>query len=179
MSSNAKLTPFSYAVLVLVGDGGAGPHDLVRMMRRGRIYWAASESQWYAEPKRLERLGCLRSRKEPGRTRTRTHYELTDAGRAALREWAATPAPFPRIQNEPIVRVLGSDLVGRERALEGLRGLRAEIDEIAGSLGVAEDVAGGLPHRERVLRLNHRLARRILDAHSDWLDEVERELGGG
>jgi PadR family transcriptional regulator, regulatory protein AphA len=181
MSSDSNLTPFSYAVLVLVGKGGAGPHDLVRMMRRGRIYWAASESQWYAEPKRLERLGYLRSRKEPGRTRPRTHYELTDSGRAALRAWAATPAGFPRIQNEPIVRVLAADLVGAERALEGLRDLRAEIDEIGASLGAAEEEAARLPHRERALRLNHRLARRILDAHRDWLDEVERELrdGGG
>jgi DNA-binding PadR family transcriptional regulator len=179
MSSDTKLTPFSYAVLALVGKGGAGPHDLVRMMRRGRIYWAASESQWYAEPKRLERLGHLRSRKEPGRTRPRTHYELTDSGRAALRAWATTPAGFPRIQNEPVVRVLAADLVGAERALEGLRALRSEIDEIDASLGVAEEIAGGLPHRERALRLNHRLARRILDAHRDWLDEVERELCDG
>ena len=44
-----KLTPFSYAVLVLVGEGGAGAHDLVRMMREGQhVFWAASASQWYA-----------------------------------------------------------------------------------------------------------------------------------
>ena len=29
----ASLTPFSYVILILVGEGGAGPHDLVRMMR--------------------------------------------------------------------------------------------------------------------------------------------------
>src|SRR4051812_4563728 len=173
-----QLNPFSHAVLVLVGEGGAGPHDIVRMMRRGRVYWAASESQWYAEPKRLERLGLLRSRKEPGRTRPRTVYELTDEGRAALREWARTPVGFPRIQNEPIVRVLAADLVGDERALEGLRALRADLDEIDAALDAADAVAGRLPHRERYLRLNHRLARRVVDAHRDWLDEVERELGG-
>ena len=39
-----KLTPFSYVILVLVGERGAGPHDLVRMMRDGRIYWTAPES---------------------------------------------------------------------------------------------------------------------------------------
>ena len=33
-----------------------------------------------------------------------------------------------------------------------------------------------LPHRERVLLINHRLARRILDAHAAWLDEAEAEL---
>ena len=36
--STASLTPFSYVILVLVGEGGAGPHDLVRMMRQGA--WA-------------------------------------------------------------------------------------------------------------------------------------------
>ena len=175
--SSQQLTPFSYAVLVLVGEGGAGPHDLVRMMRRGRVYWAASESQWYAEPKRLERLGLLRARKEPGRTRPRTVYELTDAGLAALREWAATPVAFPRMQNEPILRVLAADLVGDGRALEGLRALRADLDEIDADLDAAEEIARGLPHRERYLMLNHRLARRLVAAHREWLDEAERTLG--
>jgi PadR family transcriptional regulator, regulatory protein AphA len=175
--SSEQLTPFSYAVLVLVGEGGAGPHDLVTMMRRGRVYWAASESQWYAEPKRLERLGLLRSRKEPGRTRPRTVYELTDAGRDALREWAVTPVAFPRIQNEPIVRVLAADIVGDERALEGLRGLRADLDELDESIDAAESIARDLPHRERYLMLNHRLARRIVAAHREWLDDAERTLG--
>jgi PadR family transcriptional regulator, regulatory protein AphA len=175
--SSEQLTPFSYAVLVLVGERGAGPHDLVTMMRRGRVYWAASESQWYAEPKRLERLGHLRSRKEPGRTRPRTVYELTDTGRDALREWAATPAVFPRIQNEPVVRVLAADIVGDERVLEGLRGLRADLDELDASIDAAEVIARGLPHRERYLMLNHRLARRIVAAHREWLDDAERTLG--
>jgi DNA-binding PadR family transcriptional regulator len=179
MSSDPKLTPFSYAVLVLVGEGGAGPHDLVRMMRTGRVYWAASESQWYAEPKRLERLGLLRSRKEPGRTHQRTHYELTEAGRGVLRAWASTPVGFPRIQNEPILRVLAADLVGEQATLQGLSALRDEIDELSASLDAADVEAGRLPHRERYLRLNHRLARRVVDAHRNWLDEVERELGGG
>ena len=57
-------------ILALVGEGGAGPHDVVRMMRQGRIYWAAAESHYYAEPKRLEALGYLRSRKTPGQTQS-------------------------------------------------------------------------------------------------------------
>jgi PadR family transcriptional regulator, regulatory protein AphA len=178
MSSDPSLTPFSYAVLVLVGERGAGPHDLVQMMRRGRVYWSASESQWYAEPKRLELLGLLRSRKEPGRTRARTHYELTDAGRDALRAWAVTPAGFPRLQNEAILRVLAADLVGDARALEGLRGLQAELDELDAAIDAAEEEARRLPHRERYLLLNHRLARRLVAAHREWLADVERELGG-
>jgi DNA-binding PadR family transcriptional regulator len=174
---NQSLTPFSYVVLTLVGQGGAGPHDLVRMARSGRIYWDAADSQWYAEPKRLETLGHLSSRKEPGRTRQRTHYTLTDKGRAALAEWMQEPARFPRIQHEAVTRLLAADLVGEQAVLDSLRALREEIADISARLDAAEAIATAIPSRERYLLLNHRLARRIVKAHTDWLDEVERELG--
>ncbi len=177
MSTPGDLTPFSYAILALVGEGGAGPHDIVRMMRQGRIYWTAAESHYYAEPKRLETLGYLRSEKRPGKTRERTHYLLTDSGRAALREWAATPAAFPRIQHEAVVRVLAGDIVGDEAIIASMAGLRADLEELSARLAVAEDVASTLPHRERYLRLVHALGRRLLAAHTEWADEVERELG--
>src|SRR5215208_4790516 len=92
--SRDDLNLFSYEILGLVGHGGAGPHDLRRMAQRGRILDWAGESQYYVEPKRLARLGYLDARKEPGRTRERTVYALTEKGLAALRGWAETPARF-------------------------------------------------------------------------------------
>jgi DNA-binding PadR family transcriptional regulator len=175
--STAALTPFSYVVLTLVGQGGAGPHDLVRMARQGRIYWDAADSQWYAEPKRLESLGLLASRKEPGRTRARTHYTLTDKGRDALAEWMKQPARFPRIQHEAVCRLLAADLVGERPVVESLRALRAELADLSSRLDAAEDIAATIPSRQKELLINHRLARRIVDAHEQWLDEIEREMG--
>jgi DNA-binding PadR family transcriptional regulator len=176
MSSNG-LTPFSYVVLVLVGRGGAGPHDLVRMARQGRIYADFAESQWYAEPKRLERLGYLAAEKAPGRTRERTHYTLTERGVEAIREWMKEPARFSRIQLEPAWRLLAADLAGDEQVLQSLGALREQIAELSAQLDLAEEIAHTIPHKERYLLLNHALARRIVDAHAEWLDEVERELG--
>ena len=176
MSSPPKLTTFSYAILVLVGEGGAGPHDLVRMMRDGRVYWAAPESQYYAEPKRLAQAGYLTATKQPGRTHARTHYTLTDQGRQALKRWLATPTRFPRIQNEPVVRLLGSEYADRGELLASLKALRNELDELDAALKAAALREQGLPHRATVLRLNRRLAQRLLDAHRQWLDEVEAEL---
>src|SRR5690242_18470600 len=123
----SKLSPFSYVVLTLVGESGAGPHDLVRMMRQGRAYWAAAESQFYAEPKRLAAAGYLEASKQPGRTHQRTHYTITDQGRAALKAWLATPTRFPRIQNEAIVRLLASEYADRGELLESLAALRADL----------------------------------------------------
>jgi DNA-binding PadR family transcriptional regulator len=175
--ARSELTPFSYTVLTLVGEGGAGPHDIVRMMRQGRLYWNAAESHYYAEPKRLEGLGYLSSRKEPGKTRERTHYMLTAKGRTALREWLAEPAALPRIQHEAIVKLLAADLAEDRVVLRSLQAMRADIADATARLDVAEAVAATLPHRERYLRLVHGLGRRILQAHLDWLDDVERELG--
>jgi DNA-binding PadR family transcriptional regulator len=179
MSSDASLTAFSYVILALVGEDGAGPHDLVASMRRGRPYWAASPSHFYAEPKRLERLGYLTSTKGPGKTKERTHYRLTDAGRAALREWMGRPTPFPRIQSEAMIRLTAGDFADDATLLESLRSMRTELDEVAAQIDESERVAATLPHRERYLRLSQGLARRIVEAHRGWLDEVERDLDSG
>ena len=60
-----ELSLFDYEVLALVGNGGAGAHDLLQMARRGRVFAWAGESQYYTAPKRLARLGYLR----PARSR--------------------------------------------------------------------------------------------------------------
>src|ERR671923_1337427 len=125
--SNQKLTPFSYVILALVGRGGAGPHDIVRMMREGAIFWTTSESHYYAEPRRLARLGFLQARTEPGRTRPRTHYELTDAGREALTAWLAEPAAMPRVQNEGVVKLLAADFADDATVAASLAAMRAGL----------------------------------------------------
>ena len=107
-------------------------------MRDGRVYWTAPESQFYAEPKRLAAAGYLSATKEPGRTHERTHYMLTDSGRDALAQWLATPTRFPRIQNEPIVRLLGEQYAERGVLLESLAALRTELHELDESLKAAE-----------------------------------------
>jgi PadR family transcriptional regulator AphA len=175
--SRAELTSFSHVVLILVGRNGAGPHDLARMARQGRIYGDFAGSQWYAEPTRLAKLGYLSARKEPGKTRERTHYELTPKGREALEIWIRQPTPFSRIQLEPAWRLLAADLVGEEAVLASLEGLRTEIADLTARLDEMDEAAVNVPHRERYLRLNHRLGRKIVQAHAEWLDEVERELG--
>src|SRR5262249_5170127 len=158
------------------GQGGAGPHDLVRMMRQGRIYESAAESQYYAEPKRLERLGYLKASKVPGQTHERTYYELNEKGLDALRELIARRPDPPHPGADPILRLLAADLVGEAPARESLLRMREDIADLRGRLVAADEAAGSLPHREKYLRLNHRLAERVLDAYEQWLDEIEREL---
>jgi DNA-binding PadR family transcriptional regulator len=176
MASASRLTPFSYVILALVGRDGAGPHDIVRMMSEGAIFWTTSESHYYAEPRRLAALGFLKARTEPGRTRPRTHYELTDAGREALTAWLAEPAAMPRVQNEAVIKLLAADFSDDATIAASLAGVRAGIQRAYEDLEGMERRALQIRHRTRYLRLIDDYARRSLDAQREWLDAVQAEL---
>jgi DNA-binding PadR family transcriptional regulator len=170
------LSLFSYEILGLVGRTGAGAHDLLRMARRGRILDWAGESQYYVEPKRLARLGYLEARKEPGKTRERTVYSLTDKGLEALRVYAETPVRFTPVKSEALMRLMFADLVGEAATRESIATLREDIADLEVRLDESEASAELLPHRQKYLLLNIGFLRRLLALYLDWIDEVEREL---
>lgn len=173
---NEELTLFSYEILGLVGRMGAGAHDLLRMAQRGRILAWAGESQYYSEPKRLAKLGYLSARKEPGKTRERTVYTLTDKGRQSLAEYARTAVAFTPVKSDPLLRLLICDLVGEEVTRESMATLREDIADLQQRLDDSEQTASAFPHREKYLLLVIAFLRRLLELHLDLADEVEREL---
>jgi DNA-binding PadR family transcriptional regulator len=171
-----ELTLFSYEILGLVGRQGAAPHDLLLLAKRGRFFNWAGESQYYTEPKRLAQLGYLSSRKEPGKTRERTVYTLTDKGLEALREYARAPVTFTPLKSDALLRLLICDLVGEEITRESMASLREDIADLEQRLSDAQRIAAELPHREKYLLLVTGFMRRFLDLHVELIDEVEREL---
>jgi DNA-binding PadR family transcriptional regulator len=174
--SRPELSLFSYEVLALVGREGVGAHDLLQMARRGRILDWAGESQYYVEPKRLAKLGYLEARKEPGKTRPRTVYSLTDKGLQALRDYAATPVTFTPLKSEPLLRLLMADLVGEEVTRESLVTLRADLEDLRARVADSRAAARELPHREKYLQIVNTFLDRLLDLHEQYVDEVEQEL---
>ena len=55
-------------------------------------------------------------------------------GATRSREWLATPARFARIQNEPVVRLLGAEYAERGVLLKSLEALGTELDELEAGL---------------------------------------------
>ena len=177
--SRDELRLFSYEILGLVGTTGAGTHDLRRMVKQGRMLDWAGESQYYVEPKRLAALGYLEARKEPGKTRDRTVYTLTDKGLEALREWARTPVHFTPVKSELLVRLLIADLVGEAATRESIVALRDDIADLSARVDEAEASAEALPHRRKYLLLVAEFLRGLLELHLELVDEVERKLDPG
>lgn len=171
------MNPLSFVVLALVGDHGAGAHDLVRMMRQGGpVYWGGAPSRLYSEPKRLAGLGYLSTASAPGRTNPRTVYALTVRGREALRTWLLAPARFPRIKNEAHLRLLAGDLITDEEIVASFRGMLPELDQLEALADQMYVQADRVPHRARYLRLSHAYARRLVELHREWVAAIEDEL---
>jgi DNA-binding PadR family transcriptional regulator len=138
----------------------------------------AGESQYYVEPKRLAKLGYLEARKEPGKTRERTVYSLTDKGLDALAEYARTPVKFTPVKSDALLRLLVADLVGEEPTRESMGKLREDVADLQARIDETESAAAELPHRRKYLLMVMSHLRGLLDLHLQLVDEVERELAG-
>jgi DNA-binding PadR family transcriptional regulator len=171
-----ELSLFSYEILGLVGRGGASAHDLRQMARHGRILDWAGESQYYTEPKRLARLGYLEARKEPGKTRERTVYTLTEKALDALRAYARTPVHFQPVKNELLLRLLICDLVGEAPTRESAATIRDDLADLMARLDETERRTELFPHKRKYQLLVIGFLRGVLELHLDLVDEIERQL---
>ncbi len=79
------------------------------------FYTSPAMSQVYRELKRLESVGYVTSRLVPqDELRNKRVYQITEAGLAAVREWAAAPATPPLIKHSALLRVWLGHLLGLE-----------------------------------------------------------------
>jgi len=85
-------------------------YELTQQMRRSLDYcWPKAESVLYEEPRRLVAAGLARATSETRDGRRRTRYRITAKGRRALRAWLATEPGPPRLEIEPLLRLLYAD----------------------------------------------------------------------
>src|SRR4029077_10621681 len=128
--------PLSYVILAAIGERGASTPELVDMASRGGMFWTSSPSQIYAEPKRLLALGWVTSEKQPGKTRRRTVYRLTEDGRDALRAWLRAPTGLPKLQHEAAIHLFAGDMIDDEEIVASLQKLRTDIEEMAAAVEI-------------------------------------------
>jgi PadR family transcriptional regulator AphA len=167
MRKPIRLTPTSFAVLALVEHlGEATPYDLKQALERSvENFWHVPHTTFYAEPDRLATGGYLTLRQEPG-GRRRKLYRLTDAGRAALREWAHSPDTSPpQLRDEGVLKVFaGADPVAIFAARRGWH--EAKLAELEGYLeGLAGEDASAQAMRATLLAglAYHRMTLQAID----------------
>jgi DNA-binding PadR family transcriptional regulator len=132
------LTTTSYAVLGLLAVRPWTTYELAKQVQRSLgWFWPRAERKLYDEPKALVAAGLATSRDERTGRRPRTIYEITPAGRRALRDWLGEPAAPPSLEFEAMVKVFFADcgtLTQLRRTLEAVedeaRGRVTELQEM-------------------------------------------------
>jgi DNA-binding PadR family transcriptional regulator len=175
------LSTTSYAVLGMLAVRPWSAYELTKQIRRSLAYcWPKAESVLYDEPKRLVRLGLATASEEPAGARTRAVYDITDAGRAVLREWLATEPSPPRFELEPLLRLLYADH-GRKRdllaAVESARAwARAETERALAQLEQYRIDGGPFPERLHIIVLFADLCARLIETVEQWAHEAGAEV---
>jgi DNA-binding PadR family transcriptional regulator len=106
----ADASPATYGLLGMLATRPMTGYELTHQVRRSlRFIWPVSEGHLYREQKKLVTLGWATVTTEPAGRRTRQRYEITRAGRAALRAWLATEPEEPHLQIEGVLRAFYAD----------------------------------------------------------------------
>src|SRR5947209_10337698 len=171
--SSDPLSPTARVILGMVGIGKTSGYDIKQLVDRStRFFWAASYGQIYPELRRLEEAGLLRSREEPTGGRSRTVYELTEAGRATLDEWLdGDEGLVGEMRDEGMLKLFFSDLAGPERQRELLRQMADAYRRKLDALEKLEPVRSG---PRLTLEFGQGVTRWMLE----WCAQTEQRLAG-
>jgi DNA-binding PadR family transcriptional regulator len=170
-----ELTPTGRVILGMIGIGRQTGYDIKQFVdKTTRLFWAASYGQIYPELKRLEETGLIAGRSEPTGDRARKVYELTDAGREALRDWLADeqPEPMYELRDEGMLKLFFSDALP-ERRIENIRRMRERHEgKLAHLRSIESHAKGG--RAGPYLTLQFGIAQ--TEFFIKWCEEAERRL---
>jgi DNA-binding PadR family transcriptional regulator len=133
-----ELSQTAYVILGMLAWRPMSGYDVKSIVDQStRLFWAASYGQIYPELRRLAAAGLVKAEAAEG-GRRRTVYELTEAGRSALREWLERPPQTFETRDEGLlklflasaapdaaIRALDAKRAYHERKLEQLRAIEA------------------------------------------------------
>lgn len=146
-------TTTSYAVLGLLSVRSWTTYELAKQVQRSlKWFWPRAERKLYDEPKGLVAEGLATARQEYTGQRPRTVYEITGAGREALRDWLGEPPAPPATEFEGMLKVFFADGGSLEQLAATLARIEATAGERVGELLVMADqgvAEGGLYPRRR------------------------------
>jgi len=169
-----QLTPTGRVVLGMIAFGKNTGYEIKAFVdRTTRYFWAASYGQIYPELKRLESQGLVRGRSAPSGGRSRTVYELTEAGETALADWLASDEePAYELRDEAMLKLFFSDsLPGRQ--IEIVRSMRVRQQRKLAQLRELE------PHASRGpsgAYLTLQLGIGFTEWIVNWCEATERRL---
>jgi DNA-binding PadR family transcriptional regulator len=168
-----ELTPTGRVILGMIALGKQTGYDIKQLSDLAiRHFWAVSYGQLYPELKRLEEQGLIVGRHEPSGGRARQVYDLTEAGRAALRDWMVSPEPpLWEVRCETLLKTFFSDVLAPEELAAQLASFRSVMERKMEQL----NAIGQPQHAGPALSLQ--FGKGMTEWIIDWCRDREQQLG--
>lgn len=178
-----SVTPLGVALLALLFERPMHPYEMCQLLgarRRDRVVKVRPGSLYHAV-ERLERDGLVvvSGTDRQGNRPERTTYEITAAGRAAVREWVADTVPV-RAPEYPRFTLGLSELHNLESA-EASALLDRRIDALVAELAELDQLAHVARQREvpELFTLPFSYTRAMAQAELDWLRTLVDRVRAG
>src|SRR6266542_1762296 len=181
--ARSRLSTTGFSILGLLALRPWSAYELTQQIHRSlRYLWPASERNLYAEPKRLAAAGLVRMRREAVGRRSRTVYEITPAGREALRRHLATPPAPPQLEFEALQRLFYADQGSKQDLLAALDATSRQVEQLLHDglqqvRGYQTD-GGPFPQRLHLIMLFTRFYADFLLLVRDWVARARRRREG-
>jgi PadR family transcriptional regulator AphA len=180
--SRDDLTPTSYAMLGLLALRPWTTYELAKQMQRSvRWFWPRAERKLYEEPKRLAALGLATVETTATGRRSSSVYQITTAGRHALRDWLrAGPGAPMQVEMESMIRVFFADGASPDDLRATLVAVGAQARGTLGALGelAGAQVTGAddFPERRATNAVALELWVRLHETVRDWSTWAQEEV---
>ncbi len=176
-----KLSTTSYAILGLLAIRPWSTYELTQQVRKSlSAWWPRTERQLYEQPKILVEHGLATATSETVGRRPRTVYDITPAGRNALREWLDQPSTMYAFEWDAILRVFFAEHGTKEQLLTTLHDTAdkmhqqavADFDEIGEVIQPGYEYAG----RAHLFALLVKLEVDVYKTIADWFEWAAAEV---
>ena len=180
--SRTQLSPTSFAILGLLSIQPFTTYELAQQMDRTLSwFWPRAASMIYEEPKKLVTAGLATSQITFTGKRRSTVYEITDVGRAALREWLETPAAGMRMEFEAMIKVAFADAGDVTQLRAAVREIRvdaeARVAELLSRSAQYATTGGPFPDRLPIVAITGELLMGQYQALVRWARWAEDAIG--
>src|SRR6185437_1676298 len=180
--SRRQLSPTSFAILGLLSIQPFTTYELAQQMDRTvSWFWPRAASMVYEEPKKLASAGLATSQPSFTGKRRSTVYQITAAGRAALRDWLDTSAAGMRMEFEAMIKVAFADVGDVNQLRAAVREIRvdaeARLAEILDRSTEYATTGGPFPDRLPVVAITGKLLMGQYEAVVRWAQWAEEAIG--
>jgi PadR family transcriptional regulator, regulatory protein AphA len=118
-----------YCVLGCLSSGPKSGYDIRMMMNEvTSFFWKESDGQLYPALKSLMQNGYI-SQLETTTERNKKVYEITEQGRALLREWLVEPAGSAQVRSEFLLKVFLGNELDKDKLVTHLERERQQLKE--------------------------------------------------